>query len=88
MSLIQGIKLYPKAIMWSIIISTCIAMEGYDVALINNFYAFESFKRKFGVEIAPGEFEVSPSRSIGNLELPLFGNPGDLETLHNVCMVC
>ncbi|SMQ50160.1 unnamed protein product [Zymoseptoria tritici ST99CH_3D7] len=58
MSLIQGIKLYPKAIMWSVIISTCIAMEGYDVALINNFYAFDSFKRKFGEEISPGKFEV------------------------------
>lgn len=38
MTLLQGIKLYPKAIGWSIIISTCIAMEGYDVALINNLY--------------------------------------------------
>ena len=36
MSLLQGIKLYPKAIGWSILISTCIAMEGYDVCLINN----------------------------------------------------
>ncbi|KXL43345.1 hypothetical protein M433DRAFT_70359 [Acidomyces richmondensis BFW] len=49
MTLLQGIKLYPKAIGWSIIISTCIAMEGYDVALINNLYGFPQFNRKFGV---------------------------------------
>lgn len=37
MTLLQGIKLYPKAIAWSMLISTCIVMEGYDVCLINNF---------------------------------------------------
>jgi len=37
MTLLQGIKLYPKAIAWSVLISTTIVMEGYDVALINNF---------------------------------------------------
>lgn len=47
MTLLQGIKLYPKAVAWSILISTCIVMEGYDVCLINNLYAFGdlSFKR-------------------------------------------
>jgi hypothetical protein len=29
MSLWQGIKLYPKAIGWSVILSTAIIMEGY-----------------------------------------------------------
>ena len=28
MTLLQGIKLYPKAIAWSVLISTCIVMEG------------------------------------------------------------
>lgn len=28
MSLLQGIKLYPKAVAWSMLISTCIVMEG------------------------------------------------------------
>lgn len=37
MTLLQGIKLYPKAIAWSLLISTCIAMEGYDVCLLSNF---------------------------------------------------
>jgi len=31
MSLWQGIKLYPKAVGWSVLISTLIVMEGYDV---------------------------------------------------------
>ncbi|RWA07224.1 hypothetical protein EKO27_g7891 [Xylaria grammica] len=48
MSLLQGIKLYPKAIGWSVLISTCIVMEGYDVSLINNFYGNTQFNRKYG----------------------------------------
>lgn len=38
MSLLQGIKLYPKAVAWSMLISTCICMEGYDLCLLSNFY--------------------------------------------------
>lgn len=37
MTLAQGLRLYPKAILWSIVISTCIAMEGYDLCLLGNF---------------------------------------------------
>lgn len=37
MTLMQGIKLYPKAVAWSILISTCIVMEGFDIVLVNNF---------------------------------------------------
>ena len=31
MTLMQGLKLYPKAAAWSVLISTCIAMEGFQV---------------------------------------------------------
>jgi hypothetical protein len=37
MTLMEGIRLYPKAIAWSMLISTCIAMEGYDLCLLGNF---------------------------------------------------
>lgn len=37
MTLREGLKMYPNAIMWSVIISTCIAMEGYDLCLLGNF---------------------------------------------------
>ncbi|KAI0470641.1 sugar transporter [Xylariaceae sp. FL0804] len=48
MSLAEGVRLYPKAIAWSVLISTCIVMEGYDIALVNNFYAFPAWNRKYG----------------------------------------
>jgi hypothetical protein len=34
MTLWQGIRLYPKAIAWSIILSSALIMEGYDTALL------------------------------------------------------
>jgi MFS transporter, SP family, general alpha glucoside:H+ symporter len=37
MSLMQGIRLYPKAVAWSMLISLCIAMEGYQVCLLGTF---------------------------------------------------
>lgn len=65
MTLMQGIKTYPKAILWSMLISTCIVMEGYDVCLINNFYAFNQFNRKYGVQLADGTYQVPAAWQAG-----------------------
>ncbi|KAL2132151.1 hypothetical protein VTI74DRAFT_4157 [Chaetomium olivicolor] len=48
MSLLKAIKLYPKAIGWSVLVSATIIMEGYDLALLGNLYASPVFNRKFG----------------------------------------
>ncbi|KAK1922404.1 putative MFS alpha-glucoside transporter [Papiliotrema laurentii] len=58
MTLLEGIRLYPKAVFWSIVISTCIVMEGYDVSLVGNFYALDTFNRKYGVLTDKGTYEV------------------------------
>ncbi|KAJ8059575.1 hypothetical protein OCU04_011231 [Sclerotinia nivalis] len=58
MTLLQGIKLYPKAIAWSLLISTCIAMEGYDLCLLSNFYAFPQFNEKYGEQLPDGTWQV------------------------------
>ncbi|KAI8964299.1 sugar transporter [Daldinia sp. FL1419] len=59
MTLLQGLRLYPKAIAWSILISTCIVMEGYDISLVNNFYAFPQFNQKYGVQVTDSEGNTS-----------------------------
>ncbi|KAH8646635.1 sugar porter family MFS transporter [Xylariales sp. PMI_506] len=58
MTLWEGLRLYPKAIGWSMLISTCICMEGYDVSLVNNFYAFPQFNEKYGKQLADGTWQV------------------------------
>ena len=37
MTLLQGIRTYPKAIGWSMLISLCIAMEAFDLCLLATF---------------------------------------------------
>lgn len=61
MTLWEGIILYPKAVAWSVLISTCICMEGYDVCLLSNFYAFDAFNKKFGEMLPDGTYQV-PAR--------------------------
>jgi hypothetical protein len=46
MTLMQGVRLYPKAIAWSMLISTCIVMEGFDVALVNNVCLRRTSKKR------------------------------------------
>lgn len=61
MTLLQGVRLYPKAIFWAAAIAMCCVMEGYDIALIGNFYAFPPFNRKYGQLQPDGSYQV-PAR--------------------------
>ncbi|ORY26959.1 putative trehalose transport-related protein [Naematelia encephala] len=59
MTLREGLRRYPKAVGWSVLLSTAIIMEGFDVVLLNNFYALPQFSKKYGVEVTPGEYTVT-----------------------------
>ncbi|CAI7591652.1 unnamed protein product [Penicillium crustosum] len=61
MSLLTGCQLYPKAILWSIVLSSTIIMEGYDTTLLVSFYTFPVFNQKYGAPdpSQPGNFEIS-----------------------------
>ena len=65
MTLMQGIRLYPKAIGWSVLISTLIVMEGFDIALINNLYGFQAFNQKFGVQQPDGTWQIPAAWQAG-----------------------
>ena len=65
MSFIQGMRLYPKAIGWSVILSLTIVMEGYDTALINSFYAFPVFTKAYGVDLGGGNYQISAAWQSG-----------------------
>ena len=43
MGIIESIRLYPKAVGWSVLASTALVMEGYDLVVIGSFYAFRSY---------------------------------------------
>ncbi|KAJ9608209.1 hypothetical protein H2200_007197 [Cladophialophora chaetospira] len=44
----EAIRAYPMAIFWSLAVSMCVIMEGFDSILVPNFYAFPTFQRKYG----------------------------------------
>lgn len=58
-------RLYPKAVAWSMLISTCIVMEGYQTCLLSNFYAFPEFQRKFGERQSDGSYQLSAAWQAG-----------------------
>jgi MFS transporter, SP family, general alpha glucoside:H+ symporter len=59
MTLREAIRLYPKAIGWSILLSSAVAMEGYDIILIASFYAFPPFTKKYGKLLANGTHQIT-----------------------------
>lgn len=59
MTLLEGLKLYPKAVWWSVFISTAVIMEGYDIGLLGSFYGFPAFQKKFGESLGNGEYNIS-----------------------------
>jgi len=59
MSLWQAVKLYPKAVGWSMVLSTALVMEGYDLLLLSNLYASPQFNRKYGTLGKNGTYTVT-----------------------------
>ncbi|KAK3678550.1 hypothetical protein LTR78_001848 [Recurvomyces mirabilis] len=56
----QALKSNKKAAMWSILLSTTIVMEGYDVGLIYQFFGYPSFARTFGnFDPATATYQIS-----------------------------
>ena len=65
MSLLEGIKLYPKAVTFSVIVSACIIMEGYDVNLLQGLFAFDPFQRRYGVRQPNGSYQLTAAWQAG-----------------------
>lgn len=59
MSLCHSLKRYPKAIMWSVLFSLTLIMEGYSTILVPNLYSLDPFLRQFGTRQRNGDYEIS-----------------------------
>ncbi|KAI1383797.1 sugar transporter [Hypoxylon trugodes] len=66
MTLLKAVNLYPKAIFWSLLLSSTLIMEGYDLALLSSLYASPVFNKKFGTyNAASGKWAVSAAWQSG-----------------------
>ncbi|ROT37115.1 sugar transporter [Sodiomyces alkalinus F11] len=61
----ESFKLYPHAIGWSIFLSTCVIMEGFDITLLGNLFAYPPFQRAFGVLQSDGTYQLTAAWQAG-----------------------
>lgn len=61
-------KQYWPGVVFSMLLSLALVMEGMDVGLINNFFGHPAYLEKFGKPNAEGEYEISSmwQGAIGN----------------------
>ncbi|KAH6695460.1 general substrate transporter [Plectosphaerella plurivora] len=66
LSLREAIRRYPRAVFWSVLVSTSIIMEGYDIVLIGSFYASPAFRRYYGEFLdRTGTYEITAAWQAG-----------------------
>ncbi|KAJ5312619.1 hypothetical protein PENANT_c007G10570 [Penicillium antarcticum] len=61
----DAFKIFPKAIGFSLILSLAIIMEGYDTSLLGSFYAYPTFREKFGVQTEANGYQVTSDWQTG-----------------------
>ncbi|KAJ6518515.1 trehalose transport-related protein [Mycena vulgaris] len=49
MSIRDALRIHKKAVIWSVVLSAALIMEGYDVVVIASFYGQPAFLNRFGV---------------------------------------
>ncbi|KAF4126701.1 MFS transporter, SP family,ral alpha glucoside:H+ symporter [Geosmithia morbida] len=65
MTLLEGLRRYPKACLWSLIFSSALIMEGFDKAFITAFFAFPPFQEAYGELQSTGDYQVPASLQAG-----------------------
>ncbi|ETN44115.1 uncharacterized protein HMPREF1541_10665 [Cyphellophora europaea CBS 101466] len=58
LSFTQAIKLYPKAVGWSVMMSCALVMDGYDLKLIGSLFAQPAFQKSYGKEQPDGTYQI------------------------------
>ncbi|KAK9234165.1 general substrate transporter [Lipomyces kononenkoae] len=59
LTFLQAIKLYPKAVAWSVIMSTALVMDGYDTKLLGSLFAQPAFQKAYGNVQPNGSYQIS-----------------------------
>lgn len=65
MGVLEAVRKYPKAVAFSMCLSLCVIMEGYDTALLGSFYGLPQFRKRFGVRLANGDYQLTSSWQSG-----------------------
>ncbi|KAK3936213.1 general substrate transporter [Diplogelasinospora grovesii] len=75
LTLWQALKTYRKAAFWSVLISTSVVMEGYDVTLLGSFMGYPAFRTKYGEWASEDHgFQISSAWQAGLNDISAIGN--------------
>ncbi|KXT11957.1 hypothetical protein AC579_1012 [Pseudocercospora musae] len=55
----KALRLYPKGVFWSLIMSTVIIMEGYDTKLMGTLFAQPAFQKNYGHHVKADKWQIS-----------------------------
>lgn len=59
LTIAQALKTHTWGVIWSLVMSATIVMEGYDNILIGSFYAYPLFAKKYGDLTADGSYQLT-----------------------------
>ncbi|KAK9465520.1 general substrate transporter [Lipomyces arxii] len=66
LGVIASIRKYPKAVMWSVLVSMTIVMEGYDIVLVGNLFSQPAFRERYGKYYGPDlGYQISGPWQVG-----------------------
>ncbi|KAH6620295.1 putative maltose permease [Boeremia exigua] len=58
MSLRDALRLYPKSVLYCVVLSMAIIMEGYQIGLVPSLFAQPAFQRKYGRPRSDGSYQL------------------------------
>ncbi|KAI1644916.1 sugar transporter [Daldinia loculata] len=61
MKLSHAFKVYPKAVGWSMLLSSCIIMEGFGTSIVGSYISFPPFRDRFGTQAPNGDYQIPAS---------------------------
>ncbi|CAK7230043.1 hypothetical protein SCUCBS95973_007440 [Sporothrix curviconia] len=62
---LQALRQFPRAVLFSMVLSLAIVMEGYDTYLLLSFYSYPAFQKRFGVGLADGSYQITSAWQSG-----------------------
>lgn len=61
----HNVRAHPYAVGWSVLLSSAVIMEGFDLVLIQSLLAVDAFQRQFGTKLPDGTYELSAAWQAG-----------------------
>jgi MFS transporter, SP family, general alpha glucoside:H+ symporter len=71
MTFMQAVKIYPKAMGWSVFFSLGVIMTGFDPQLLGSLFAEPAFQRDFGYKFGDGYIISAPWQTALSMGNPL-----------------